>query len=50
MSTIKDYALFLVSLLIALIILMFTLNLLKKAPVVGPIAQDAQNLATEGHL
>jgi hypothetical protein len=33
-----------------LILLQVGLNLLKKVPVVGGVAQGAQNLAQEGHI
>lgn len=50
MESIKKYGAGLFGLLIALIALMFLLNLLKKAPLVGKAAAAAQELATEGHL
>lgn len=50
MSVVKNYGLFLVSLLIALIVLQVTLNLLKKAPVVGGFIGDAQHLSQDGSL
>lgn len=50
MEKVKQYGMFLVGLLVALIVLNVLLNQAKKLPAVGGIAQDAQNLATEGHL
>lgn len=46
MGFITSYGKGLVSLLIALVVLMFALNVLKKAPIVGGIAAKAQDLAT----
>lgn len=46
MGAIKGYAGFLVSLLIALIVLHFALKVLAKAPVVGGIAEKAQELSS----
>jgi hypothetical protein len=50
MDGIKKYVIGLVGLLIALIGLRFLLNLGKKVPVVGKVAEVADNLASEGHL
>lgn len=49
-ATLKNYGLFLVGLLVALIVLQVLLNVGKKAPVVGGLVQDAQNLADHGTL
>lgn len=46
MGAIKNYAGFLVSLLIALIVLHFALKTLSKAPVIGGIAEKASELAS----
>jgi hypothetical protein len=43
---IASYGKGLVSLLIALIVLMFALKILKKAPIIGGIAAKAEDLAT----
>jgi hypothetical protein len=48
MGSIKNYAGVLFSLLVALIVLHFVLKLAKKAPVVGGIAEKAEELAFEG--
>lgn len=45
MGSIKTYGAFLMSLLIALIVLHFALKLLGKAPIVGGVAKKAQDLA-----
>lgn len=50
MRSIKNYALMLFGLLVALIILNLLLNVIKKVPVVGGIASDAQNLSNTGTL
>lgn len=50
MSTVKKFTASLVGLLIALIVLMLVLRVLRKVPVVGPLAADAQNLATSGSI
>lgn len=50
MGKIKSLGGSLLGLLIALIILMLVLRLLRKVPVVGAIAADAQNLATSGTI
>lgn len=50
MSQVKKIVLSLFGLLIALIALMVLLRLLKKVPVVGALATDAQNLATSGTI
>lgn len=46
----KQYGSMLLGLLIALIVLMVLLRLLSKVPLIGPVAKEAQNLATEGTL
>lgn len=50
MNTVKALAKSSLGLLLALIVLMLFLRLLKKVPLVGPIAADAQNLATTGTI
>lgn len=50
MSTAKRILFSLAGLLVALIFLMFLLNLLGKLPVVGKFATDAKNLATSGSV
>jgi hypothetical protein len=50
MSGAKKLASSMIGLLIALIILMVSLRLLSKAPLVGPVAADAKNLATTGSI
>lgn len=45
MGSMKTYGAFLLSLLIALIVLHFALKMLSKAPIVGGIASKAQDLA-----
>ncbi|WP_157076388.1 hypothetical protein [Alicyclobacillus kakegawensis] len=50
MNFIKQYSMTLIGLLIALIVLMVLLRLLSKAPVIGKVAAEAQNLAKEGTL
>lgn len=50
MSKIKSIGGSLVGLLIALILLMLVLRLLRGVPLIGPIAADAQNLATSGTI
>lgn len=50
MSGVKKLAGSLLGLLIALIILMLALRLLRGVPFVGPLAGDAQNLATTGTI
>lgn len=50
MNFIKQYGMSLIGLLIALIVLMVILRLLQQVPVIGPVAREAQNLATEGTL
>ena len=50
MNTIKALGKSSLGLLLALIVLMLFLRLLKKVPLVGPLAADAQNLATTGTI
>lgn len=50
MNFVKQYGVALFGLLIALIVLMVLLRILQNVPVIGPLAKDAQNLATEGTL
>jgi hypothetical protein len=50
MNTVKALAKSSLGLLLALIVLMLFLRLLKKVPLVGPLAADAQNLATTGTI
>jgi hypothetical protein len=50
MDFIKGYSKQLFGLLIALIALFFLLNVLKKVPVVGKVAEVAQDLATDGKI
>jgi quinol-cytochrome oxidoreductase complex cytochrome b subunit len=50
MGAIKSYGMGLAGLLIAIIALMVILNLLKKVPVVGKVAELAQDLATDGKV
>lgn len=50
MNTVKALAKSSLGLLLALIVLMLFLRLLKKVPLVGPLAADAQNLATSGTI
>lgn len=50
MGSIKKIAGSLLGLLLALIVLMLVLRFLRKVPVVGAIAADAQNLATSGTI
>ena len=50
MNTVKALAKSSLGLLLALIVLMLFLRLLKKVPVVGGLAADAQNLATTGTI
>ena len=50
MNTVKALAKSSLGLLLALIVLMLFLRLLKKVPLVGPLAADAQNLATTGSI
>lgn len=45
MGKIKSYGVFLLSLLIALVVLHFVLRVLKNAPVVGHLADKAEELA-----
>lgn len=49
-QSIKTYGLMLVGLMVALILLQTGLNLVKKAPVVGGVAAEAQKLTQEGAL
>lgn len=49
-SALKNYGLMLLGLLLALILLNLLLNVLKKAPGIGTVAADAQNLANHGTL
>jgi len=46
MTGVKKYGAFLLSLLIALIVLHFVLKVASKAPIVGGIAEKAQDLAS----
>jgi len=50
LDNLKSFGWGLIVLLVALIILMMALRLLRKVPVIGPIAGDAQDLATQGQL
>lgn len=50
MGALKSYLVGLGGLLIALIALAVLLNLFKKVPVVGKVAEVAQDLATDGKI
>lgn len=50
MGKLKSMSGSLLGLLIALILLMVSLRLLRKVPLVGAVAADAQNLATNGTI
>lgn len=50
MDKVKSIGLSLFGLLVALIVLQFTLKVLKGVPVIGTIAGDAQSLSQTGSL